>query len=382
MIEPPLPIQLPIELWLEIVGNVRDIATLSMLMRVNRTFHDEAERHLYLNVTLDHSAILHFCKSVSSSPRRAKLVECLHLPSIDDKIMVGGASRLFLSTLNSLRNLEYLTLCFSEGPFFCGPIFQAVFDMRFPFLRGFSTNHVMSSFQIGLTFFQEHPSLEELEIGVTSHPASEEWADGLAHFKPCSLRTITCRTWFLHDRFLVPPTLTHYHATCLDLDPEDLLRIARLLGNQLVSLRISEMFTGILGSQPPNLMLDELAKLFPRLRFLQLDMDLIVNCIAGRPRPIGTSTVRRVPRDVQLTLAWVYTTHFQIHEVNMKVAAAWHEFLDKTALEVLRDWGDYVERIVYRYTVMPYVSVSLSEDGTRLVSKQDPEMVDDQWKLI
>ncbi len=67
----------------------------------------------------------------------------------------------------------------------------------------------------------------------------------------------------------------------------------------------------------------------------------------------------------------------------MTVAAAWHEFLNRTASEVLRDWDDCVERVVYRHTIIPYVSVALSGDGMmRLVRKQDREMRDDEWKLV
>ena len=66
----------------------------------------------------------------------------------------------------------------------------------------------------------------------------------------------------------------------------------------------------------------------------------------------------------------------------MKVAASWHEFLNKMALQVLSDWEGYIERIVYRHTIIPYVSASLSEDGMRLVRKQDTEMNDTYWKSV
>ena len=98
------------------------------------------------------------------------------------------------------------------------------------------------------------------------------------------------------------------------------------------------------------------------------------------PHPSTTrdSDTRRQSR---FTLALSYAQP-QTHAVDMTVAAAWHEFLNRTALQVLREWDDYVERIVYRHTIIPYVSVALRADGLRLVRKQEMEMREDEWKFV
>ena len=190
----------------------------------------------------------------------------------------GHNSHVFLSTLNSLRNLEYLTLRLFDGLERTGVIgtkvFQDIVSMRFPLLRGFSTNLSVYIKPIGSTFFQEHPLLEELEIGFS--PVSHLRTSGLTNFHFGSLRSIACGAWFLHDRSAVPPTLTHYHALDLDLEPGEMPHIARLLGHQLVSLRISERFASHQHRGGRGVLtLDEVANLFPRLRFLQLDMHLV-----------------------------------------------------------------------------------------------------------
>ncbi len=271
---------LPPELWLEIIAHVQDAATLSALMRVNRAFYDMTERYLYHTVMLNRDSVaLRFCTSVSVSPHHANLVRCLHLPGIGGPMLHGHNGRLFLSTLSSLHNLEHLTLRLFDGVERSGAIsakvFQKIVSMRFPLLRGFSTNLSVYVFPMGLTFFLEHPLLEDLDIGFS--PVSHVRTDGLANFQFGSLRSMACGAWFLHDRFVVPPTLTHYHARDLDLEPGELPRIARLLGRQLVSLRVSERFAYHHEQRggPHAVTLDELVSLFPRLRFLQLDMHLV-----------------------------------------------------------------------------------------------------------
>ncbi|KAI1792631.1 hypothetical protein LXA43DRAFT_329883 [Ganoderma leucocontextum] len=398
---PSLSVALPPELWLEIIGHVKDIATLSMLARVNCALHDIAERDLYHTITLERdSVILRFCTSVSVSLHHATLVTRLHLPNVGGQVLHGHSSRLFLSTLTSLHNLEYLTLRLFDGLERSGivsaKVFQDMVSMRFPLLRGFSTNLSVYILPIGSTFFREHPLLEDLDIRLS--PVSHARTDGLAHFQLGSLRSIACGAWFLHDRFVFPPTLTHYHARDMDLEPGALPRIGRLLGQQLVSLRVSERFA-YHQEQPAGrhaVMLDELVTLFPRLRFLQLDMHFvadpyinkhIVNCTAECSSS-GASNVRRPRRprrETRLTLAWACDRRPWTSRVNTDLAPSeWNGFLKSTALEVLHSWDDYVERIVYRHTVAPWMwmSVSLSEEGPWPICKENIQMKDEQWKLI
>ena len=237
---------------------------------------------LFRSLNLD-PVILRFRKSVSLSGRLANLVTCLHLPAIGSRVL-GNNSRLFLPVLNSLRNLERLTLRLSSGversDIVSAKVLHDIVSLRFPLLRGFSTNLSVYVFPAGLAFFHAHPLLEDLDFRYSPVSHIQSDSDGLVNLQLPSLRAMACSAWFLHDRFVVPPTLTHYHARDLDLRPQELARIARLLGHQLVSLRVSERYAyhseqWRRGDGPHAVLLDELAGLFPRLRFLQLDMHLV-----------------------------------------------------------------------------------------------------------
>ena len=257
-------------------------------MRVSHVFNDMVGGDLYRSVTLHHDpAIVRFCTAISVSPHRATLVTSLHLPDITGQVLHGHDSHRFLSALNSLHNLKCLTLSLSDGLERSGvtranlTVFRALASLRFPLLRSFSTNLSVYVFPAGLAFFHAHPLLEDLDFRYSPVSHIQSDSDGLANLQLASLRAMACSVWFLHDRFVVPPTLTHYHARDLDLRPQELARIARLLGHQLVSLRVSERYAyhseqwrrG--GDGPHAVLLDELAGLFPRLRFLQLDMHLV-----------------------------------------------------------------------------------------------------------
>ena len=68
--------------------------------------------------------------------------------------------------------------------------------------------------------------------------------------------------------------------------------------------------------------------------------------------------------------------------VSLQAAAAWHIFLNTMALEVLRCWSDRVDRIVYRHTIIPFVSARLDSYGERLVREQDGKMTEEYWREI
>ena len=396
---------LPVELWLTILGYVADRATLATLAQVSRIFSYEAEARLYRTVTFDFDpAIYRFCESITAVPRRAELVTGFHLVAIENAY--GSTLHVLLPVLRSLRNLESLTLNISMGSGLDAYEEQRklkmILSLRFPFLRSFATNGALTAQPQSRDFVQAHALLEELEFNGSYH---EAWSQNItsAHLLP--LRTLACRAWFLRDNFPVPHTLTHFHAT--SLHPAGLAQIAGLLGKRLVSLRISHCMPFIFQHFEP-MDLGEVASKFPRLRFLQLDMehvsiqthsyscaDVLPPPLLQRARPYITKhpisftalseladTARGPGRpQARFTLALVYSRP-QTHTVDMTVAAAWHEFLNRTALQVLCEWDDCVERIVYRHTIIPYVSVALGSDGTRLVRRQDKEMRDDEWKHV
>ncbi|KAI1792630.1 hypothetical protein LXA43DRAFT_1131835 [Ganoderma leucocontextum] len=380
-------VDLPVELWLAILGHITDKATLAVLTQVSRTFCHEAEVRLYHTVAFDFDPVIYrFCESITATPRRATLVAGFHLMAIENAY--GSTLAVLFPVLQSLLNLEYLTLNISLGSGLDAYEEQrklkAILSLRFPLLRGFATHGALAAHPQSLRFVQEHPLLEELQFDGSY---SEAWVQGISSAHLASLRALACRAWFLHDDCPVLTTLTHFHAT--SLYPGGLARIAGLLGKHLVSLRVSHCVPFV--SQPSEPMaLNEIASEFPRLRFLQLDMEhrvkpyvskQPVGFIAGARSKSENAALGRAPR-ARFTLALVYSRP-QAHAVDMNVAAAWHEFLNRTALRVLRDWDDCVERIVYRHTIIPYVSVALSGgDGTRLVRKQDKEMRDDEWKFV
>ncbi len=261
---------LPVELWLTILGHIIDKATLAALTQVSRTFSYEAEACLYRTVTFDFNpAIYRFCKSVTAVPRRAKLVTGFHLMAIENAY--GSTLPILFPVLQSLRNLEYLTLNITMGSgtdaYEGKRKLKAVLSLRFPFLRSFATNGALTAQPQSLHFIQEHPFLEELEFNGSYYEARNQ---GISSAQLPSLRVLACRSWFLHDSCPVPTTLTHFHAT--SLSPTGLNHIARLLGNRLVSLRISHCAPFVFQHFDP-MSLDEVASKFPRLRFLQLDME-------------------------------------------------------------------------------------------------------------
>ena len=244
-----------------------------MLTRVSRTFCHEAEAQLYRTVTFDFDpAIYRFCESIHAVPRRATLVVGFHLMAIENAY--GSTLHVLLPVLQSLRNLEYLTLNISMGSGLAGAHAHdeqqklgAILGLRFPRLRGFATNGALTAQPRAMRFVQDHTFLEELEFNGSYY---EAWGASSAHLP--ELRTLACRSWFLHENCAVPNTLTHFHAT--SLNPAGLVHIARLLGKRLVSLRISHCMPFVF--QHFELMtLDEVATKFPRLRFLQLDMEYV-----------------------------------------------------------------------------------------------------------
>ena len=267
----PINVKLPIELWLLIVHHITNPATLAVLMRVGHWFRHLAEERLYGDVTLHYDAsTIRFCDALVATPYRANLVTALHL--IDIGSLICDVSRSLLPVLRSLRNLEYLTLQFWCDPTTVPDERQRVVGMlaiRFPFLRGFTTNASHLSL---LNFILAHPLLEDLDIGASSlRPTNVRLQT--SRILPPSLHTLTCRSWFLHDRLALPATLTHLHVASLNAG--ELSRIAKLLGKQLVSLRVSECQRRSSFRHAESMKLDEVAKKFPRLRFLQLDMPYV-----------------------------------------------------------------------------------------------------------
>ena len=101
-----------------------------------------------------------------------------------------------------------------------------------------------------------------------------------------------------------------------------------------------------------------------------------------RKKRSGTQATEPILGAPRLTVAWVFARPPPETHVDLRVAAAWHEFLNEAALEILQEWGHCVNRIVYRHTVIPFMSVRLSPGGRSLVREQDKEMHEESWRFV
>ena len=110
----------------------------------------------------------------------------------------------------------------------------------------------------------------------------------------------------------------------------------------------------------------------------------IINCTAPRSQSDSSAdSPMRACREARFTLAWVCGRHPSSTRVDMKTAPSlWDHFLRETASRVLGHWDDYLERIVYRHTAAPWMSVSLGEDRITPIYKEGRGMRDEQWKLM
>ncbi len=61
------------------------------------------------------------------------------------------------------------------------------------------------------------------------------------------------------------------------------------------------------------------------------------------------------------------------------VATGYRRYVNKAALEVLKGWGDYVERVVCTYGGGTYENLTLDEEGQRLVRVEDRSMWEGCW---
>ncbi len=80
-------------------------------------------------------------------------------------------------------------------------------------------------------------------------------------------------------------------------------------------------------------------------------------------------------------MAWIFS-YPRDQGVNMVKAARWHQSLKEVALEVLLEWEHLVERVIFRHTIIPYVSVTLNESRTGLVCWQERGMTDEYWNTV
>ncbi|PIL36392.1 hypothetical protein GSI_00080 [Ganoderma sinense ZZ0214-1] len=366
-------LELPVELWIEILSFIPDQRTLARLMRVNHTFHDLAGRALYQTVAMKGDrAMALFNKSLELRPGREQSVTQLDVTELQ-----FGHKHTFLSALSNLRHLTIM--CSSPHGTWLRSC-NYILAMRFPFLRGFTTNLPISTMDHLDTFLAAHDRLDELDL-AHSHFVHDS---GFEDFTPCpsklfltSIRILGYHSPFIDQKMPTPTSITHlYRPIC---SPVELHLIAGL--RQLVSLRLGPNFGGWRAQWSPH----TVTEIFPRLRFLQVDT--IQGDVPELNRDVVDWTKSRgdVPRRpssaLRLTVAWTFSGALKSSLYSVAWADAWEDYLEAAALQVLRTWGDVVRRVIYRHTEIPTTTLTLRNSGniytTSVIDRRE-----DHWKRV
>ena len=302
-------IELPVELWMEILSFIPDQRTLARVMRVNHAFHDIAGCALYRTIAMKGDrAMALFNKSLELRPGREHSVT-----QLDVTQLYFGHKHTFLSTLSNLRYLTLMSTTSAECP--SQGNCDYILAMRFPFLRGFTTNFPIYSMDRLDAFLAAHNHLDELDVAHSYFVHDSGFEDFTTPCPPklplTSFRVLGYHSPFLLDqRMSTPPSITHlYRPVC---SPVELHLITGL--RQLVSLRLGPDFGEWRTQWSPHTVVDN----FPRLRFLQVDMvqvnsasfqrwnsDVVINwflaIISRAMSPISTRTWSIGPRTAPAT---------------------------------------------------------------------------------
>ncbi|RPD55132.1 hypothetical protein L226DRAFT_229882 [Lentinus tigrinus ALCF2SS1-7] len=361
-------VQLPVELWLEIIRHVSDAHVLAQLMRVNSTFHAATEPVLYHNVKLEtDNAIVMFAQSLSWGPHRPRLIHGLTV------------STLITIPHSLAARLEPLPNWGVKG---C----KAILSANYPSLRTFTSNLVAI---LVIPFVKRHTHIEELHL--MGHPTlqSHTWPSGVTathKLKLPSLRSLTCPPRFLDGALDIPAALTHLSLLPLDSNMLFLPSASPSFRSQLVSLRVRLIRFSRRPQALRPITLDDVVASFPKLKYLQVDMyyssqpyelrtDALLHWTAKRNPDRHTTAAHR------LTVAWIFPYPPE-RGVDLVRAAQWHQVMKEVALNVLLEWEHLVERIIFKHTIIPRVSVALNEYRTGLVCTQEWGMADNYWNTV
>ncbi|KAI0686163.1 hypothetical protein C8Q76DRAFT_311537 [Earliella scabrosa] len=372
------------ELWMNISTQIHDQDTLRQVMLVSRFFSDIAEPALYRSIRIkSDAALVNFTRSLLSSSQRSALVRELRIMHIED--MDTSIMSCLDAILPPLHNLEHLTL---ELPFHH---FQQETQLRQALLRAplpaLSTLTTNLRPEIVANFIAAHPNLVELHITSALHPYVATWSTHLSGIMLPCLCTMSCPQPVLSHPFPVPPRLTRlFLISC----HESLAHLPHDLCVQLVSLRLGLDPREASEAEPQPMSLDEVSERFPSLRYLQLDM-------RHKPKPYLSTrlidwsipqdtSVPTTPSPSRIALAWIFT-RAKVADDNEGMIQEWDQFLHDEARRVLHwpEGGNYVERIICRHTVTPYISLALSKDGTGAVVREpnvEEAMSNDHWMHV
>nr|VWO95390.1 DnaJ like subfamily C member 3 [Ganoderma boninense] len=402
--EIPSTLSLPTELWIQILeSSPRD--TLAHVALVNHSLSEVAERILYRTVVLKWNTpeARIFFESIATCPRRGTLVLDISILRID-----GTDTRLpaILPTLlMALPNLHAVTLRSSVPIPVC---FESIgiLDIRLTHLRSFAANLKVdpspSSTAAFFAFLAAHPSLDTLDVrGNTLTDLPAHCVQDRRHL--AALRVLACSSRFLNSRAPVLGSLTHLHRTAYLAS--EVAHIAALLGSQLLSLRLGGRLAIPGRAVELGWGMEEVQARFPRLRYLQVDSPYrerpyldtsVVDWLRPRRPAQSQGQAHSAPASEpysetpvpppRLTIAWTYAEGFWSDAEAW--AATYDAFLDDAAVQCLKGWRGYVERVVYEQSVRPYPMVSVRPQGTesdgqeeRLVRVQDTVVGSgDYWK--
>ncbi|KAI0333896.1 hypothetical protein GY45DRAFT_1432033 [Cubamyces sp. BRFM 1775] len=368
--------QVPSDVWEEIICSLDHPADVAATALVCRSLSEQAGAILYRSVSLSSDATMAlFHRTVSSAPRIALIVRRFEL--FVDAIVDGQSPMLLVEILRTLPHLECLSIR-RKSPFsrLLGESheFLNVFSLRFPELRILSADTSSSSWPHIVPFICEHPRLDELHLGMPYLTDSSIPDMTL----PSSLRTLTCSPQLLLKQLTPhPDTLTHLYLYWYT--SQEFFQIAKLLGPQLVSLRLSMQRNP---SEGDVWSLGELAVALPRLQRLQLDMgssfryNFPINLRIGKPTQYQLPSPAR-----ELTLVWAPNAG-QPHGFDIVSASLAQDYFTKFAFDVLAEWSPYARRIIFRHALSPFTSAILSEDRTQLVCALAADTTEDSWKSV
>ncbi|PIL36365.1 hypothetical protein GSI_00053 [Ganoderma sinense ZZ0214-1] len=376
--------QLPLELWAEVFGYV-DQHALQVLMLVSQTLGSEAERLLYRNVFLRSSFSLGiFLRSLITSPHRAAFITRIHVPPVEDNDPHISLADI-PSLLRVLEKLQHLTLNLFETRLPRDYLFvlQMILSIRFPSLRSLSLRMPLFLDGSFLGFLQSHPRLKHLDLGEIPPSVQTDYSS----FRFPAISSLACTFRLLASLRPVLPSLTHLHV--LSCSSAHLLRVAELFGAQLASLRLGSIYVPVqhIHHERAAMSLHDVAAHFPRLRFLQIDMgqqDNRYSRVQAVDHRLKHPSLSPSPESGRpcMTLLLAFSRPKQ-EGGDVWAVTGYRRFVNKAALEVLREWGrDVIVRVVCVYGAGVYESSTLevNGDGSRVVRVEDGTMWEGSWR--